>query len=109
MAEALTGLPVKVLQVTSDQGSGLLNHVKNGLGVHQSQDIFHVSYEIGKGTSEPLASKIRRAEQALLTEEKQVEKIYNKMSCYDDNECRPRGRRQGWEHYDFVRQRSFFA
>jgi len=95
--EALAGLPVKVLQVTSDQGSGLLNHVKNGLGVHQSPDIFHVSYEIGKGTSGPLASKIRRAEQALLTEEKQVEKIYNKMSCYDDNERRPRGRRPGFE------------
>lgn len=95
--EALAGLPVKVFQVTSDQGSGLLNHVKNGLGVHQSPDIFHVSYEIGKGTSGPLASKIRRAERALLTEEKQVEKIYNKMRCYDDNERRPKGRRPDFE------------
>ena len=95
--EALDGLPVQVLQVTSDQGSGLLNHVNKGLGVHHSPDIFHVSHEIGKGTSGPLAAEIKRAEQALLTEEKQVEKIRCKMHCYDDNERRPRGRRPNFE------------
>ena len=95
--EALAGLPVKVIQVTSDQGSGLLNHVKKGLGVHHSSDIFHVSYEIGKGTSGPLASEIRRTEQTLLTEEKQVEKIKSTKHCYDNQERRPRGRRPDFE------------
>lgn len=83
--EALAGLPVKVIQVTSDQGSGLLNHVKKGLGVHHSSDIFHVSHDIGKGTSGPLASEIRRAEQTLLTEEKHVEKIKSTKHRYDNH------------------------
>ncbi|MCP4146959.1 MAG: hypothetical protein GY757_04330, partial [bacterium] len=95
--EALAGLPIKVIQVTSDQGSGLLNHVKKGLGVHHSSDIFHVSYEIGKGTSGPLASEIRRAEQTLLTEEKQVERIKSTKHRYDNQERRPVGRRPGFE------------
>jgi hypothetical protein len=95
--EALVGLPVKVIQVTSDQGSGLLNHVKKGLGVHHSSDIFHVSHEIGKGTSGPLASEIRRAEQTFLAEEKQVERIKSTKHCYDNQERRPRGRRPDFE------------
>ena len=94
---ALAGLPVRVIQVTSDQGSGLLNHVKKRLGVHHSSDIFHVSYEIGKGTSGPLASEIRRAEKIFLLEEKQVKKAKAKMHCYDVQERRPRGRRPNFE------------
>jgi hypothetical protein len=95
--DALTSLPVKVIQVTSDQGSGLLNHVKKRLGVHHSSDIFHVSHDIGKGTSGPLASKIRRAEKAFQSAEKQVDKIKEEMHCYDSRERRPRGRRPGFE------------
>jgi len=32
MHGALKNLPVKVIQSTSDEGKGILNHVKNGLG-----------------------------------------------------------------------------
>ncbi|MCP3681364.1 MAG: hypothetical protein GY861_01620, partial [bacterium] len=67
------------------------------LGVHHSSDIFHVSHEIGKGTSGPLASEIRRTEQTLLTEEKQVEKIKSTKHCYDNQERRPKGRRPDFE------------
>jgi hypothetical protein len=62
--EGIKNLPVKIIQVCSDQGTGLLNHVKKGLRVHHSPDLFHVGYEIGKGTSAALASKIKKAEKA---------------------------------------------
>lgn len=94
---ALTGLPVKVIQVTSDQGSGLLNHVKKRLGVHHSSDIFHVSHDVGKGTSGPLASKIRRAEKSFESTERQLFKIKKEMHHFDSQEPRPRGRRPGFE------------
>ncbi len=60
--ESLSGLPVEVIQCASDEGSGLLNHVKKGLKVHHSPDTFHVTNEISKGTSGPLASAVRKTE-----------------------------------------------
>jgi hypothetical protein len=52
--EALTGalgnLPVKIIQGTSDEGKGLINHVTKGLNGHHSPDLFHVMHEISKGT-----------------------------------------------------------
>lgn len=55
MHGALKNFPVKVIQSTSDEGKGILNYVKNGLGAHHSPDLFHVQHEIVKGTSGPLA------------------------------------------------------
>ncbi len=60
--KSLSGLPVEVIQCASDEGSGLLNHVKKGLKVHHSPDTFHVTNEISKGTSGPLASAVRKIE-----------------------------------------------
>lgn len=62
LANALCDLPVEVIQCTSDEGSGLLNHVKKGLKVHHSPDTFHVVKEISKGTSGALAATVRKSE-----------------------------------------------
>nr|WP_319491040.1 hypothetical protein [uncultured Desulfobacter sp.] len=59
---ALGNLPVKVIQSTSDEGKGLIHHVTKGLNSHHSPDLFHVMYEISRGTGAPLSSKIRKAE-----------------------------------------------
>ncbi len=61
MDEATKGLPVKIIQSTSDEGKGIVHHVKKDLVAHHSPDVFHVENEIVKGTSTPLASKIKRA------------------------------------------------
>jgi DNA segregation ATPase FtsK/SpoIIIE-like protein len=61
LAEATKGLPVEVIQSTSDEGRGLLHHVKKDLGIHHSPDLFHVQHELVKGTSGALASKVRQA------------------------------------------------
>jgi hypothetical protein len=51
MQEALDGLPVEVIQATSDEGRGMLHHVKTDLGAHHSPDVFHVQHELIKATS----------------------------------------------------------
>jgi transcriptional regulator with XRE-family HTH domain len=65
MKEALEGLPVEIVQSVSDEGSGILHHVKKELGAHHSPDVFHVQHEIVKGTSAALAAKTECAMQAL--------------------------------------------
>lgn len=61
---ALHALPVRVVQSTSDEGKGLLGHVRAGLGAHHSPDVFHVQQELSRATSVALAAKVRQAEQA---------------------------------------------
>lgn len=62
MKESLLGLPVKILQSTSDEGKGLLSHVKDGLGAHHGPDLFHVQHDLSKATVLALASSQRQAD-----------------------------------------------
>jgi len=64
LMEALRELPVRVIQSTSDEGKGLLAHVRAGLGAHHSPDVFHVQQELSRATSVALAGQVRQAEQA---------------------------------------------
>jgi hypothetical protein len=95
--EALTGLPVEVIQVTSDEGGGLINHVKKGLKAHHSPDLFHVPHEISKGTSVALSSKIKKAEKAHEKAGKETRKQKNLRDRFDNRQPRPRGRRPNFE------------
>jgi hypothetical protein len=61
----LEGMPVKVYQVTSDEAQGIKRHVETGLGAHHGPDVFHVQYEVSRGTAAPLSAQIRHAEQEL--------------------------------------------
>ncbi len=62
---ALCGLPVRVIQSTSDEGKGLLAHVRTGLGAHHSPDLFHCQQELARATSVALAGQVRQAEQTV--------------------------------------------
>ena len=64
VVEALEGLPIKVIQSVSDEGRALVKHIKEGLGVHQAPDLFHVQNELNKATSYPLRSQLRRLKEA---------------------------------------------
>jgi hypothetical protein len=55
---------VRVVQSTSDEGKGLLSHVRTGLAAHHSPDLFHIQQELSRATSVALASQVRQAEQA---------------------------------------------
>lgn len=62
---ALSGMPVTVLQSTSDEAKGLLTHAKAGLGAHHSPDVFHIQHELWGGTSVGLASQVKQAADAV--------------------------------------------
>jgi len=74
MEDAAKALPVKIVQSTSDEGKGIVSHVKSHLGAHHAPDVFHVQYEIVKGTSAVLAGKKKKAEIALSKANEEVER-----------------------------------
>lgn len=86
---AIKELPIKIIQSTSDEGKGILHHVKNGLGAHHSPDIFHVQNEIVKGTSGPLNKKTQKARQSLEKASEEVNRCIDKKVTYDSRELRP--------------------
>jgi len=90
--ESLEGLPVKVVQGTSDEGRGLLHHIEKDLGVHHSSDLFHVQQSASKATSAPLAARVRQAEKALEKAQKDVEGVRTAQETYLNQDPRPVGR-----------------
>jgi len=97
LCTAIKGLPVKIVQVTSDQGSSLVRHALKSLKVHHSPDCFHVIYEIGKGTSVAMASKVKRAQSEYESKVKQEQQAIDRKEAYDTAQKRPRGRRPDFE------------
>jgi len=89
MQGAVKGLPIRIVQSTSDEGKGILHHVKNGLGAHHSPDVFHVQHEIVKGTSGPLSKKIRQAEKNLEKASEKVNRCIDKKVAYDSKKTTP--------------------
>ena len=94
---ALSGFPVEVIQVASDEGRSLISHALKGLKVHHSPDCFHVIYEIGKGTCGALMSKIKKAEKEYERKVKLTHDIEQKKEKFDTADKRPRGRRPHFE------------
>jgi Family of unknown function (DUF6399) len=62
---ALQGLPVTVVQVTSDLAQGLQAHARDGLGAHHSPDLMHVQADLHKATSLPFRRHLETAEEKL--------------------------------------------
>jgi hypothetical protein len=61
LQQALTGLPVEVVQVTSDQAKGLLACARDGLRAQHTPDLFHVQRELSKATSLALHRQVEAA------------------------------------------------
>ncbi len=72
--QSLNGLPVEVIEVTSDAATGLCRHVKVDLGAHSSPDLFHVQHEVAKAMSLNLARQVNDAQQALETAQAERER-----------------------------------
>jgi uncharacterized protein DUF6399 len=62
MSEAVKDKPVEIVQSTSDEGRGIISHVKKGMGAHHAPDVFHVQQEISRASSGSLCAKVRKAE-----------------------------------------------
>ena len=93
MAPALQQLNVRVIQSTSDEGTGLLAYVEHHLEAHHSPDLFHVQHELVKGVSSPMAIKERAARKAVTEAREQVERLRaHKPNPGDEPEQRSPGR-----------------
>lgn len=88
VARGLEGLNVKVIQVTSDQASGLKRHTKD-LGASSSPDLFHVQYDMGKAAYRLLKAAQTRAETALKSARANTVKAMEEQQA---QEARPRSR-----------------
>ncbi|MBF0236687.1 MAG: hypothetical protein HQM12_03195 [SAR324 cluster bacterium] len=49
--QALQEMDVQVVQVGSDEGKGLLNHITQGLSAHHSPDLFHPLQDLSRATT----------------------------------------------------------
>jgi hypothetical protein len=58
---ATAGMPVEIIQLTSDQAKGLLACAQNGLNAHHSPDLFHDQQELTQATALPLQRQIQEA------------------------------------------------
>lgn len=92
MEASLKGLPVEVIQGTSDEAKALCHHIEKDLGAHQSPDLFHVQYAASKATMAPLARQIRQAEKAVEQAEKKVQKAQASQAKYLNRTPKPVGR-----------------
>ena len=75
MAEAIQGLPVELVQSTSDEGRGLRHHVEEDLGIQHSPDVFHVQHDVVQGSSVVLAHRKRQAEQSVAEAAQRVSRL----------------------------------
>lgn len=82
MKEATSGLQVEIIQSTSDQGTGIVSHVKNDLGAHHSPDLFHVDNELVKATGAVLASRKRQAARQVEEATQHVSQCQEKQAQY---------------------------
>ena len=97
MEEATQGLPVSIVQSASDEGKGILHHVKNDLGVQHAPDVFHVQHEIVKGTSAVLASKKKKAETRVKQATEEVDRCIGEQEEYQQARHGP-GRPPRFDH-----------
>jgi len=75
---ALDGLNVEILSSTSDEGTGILAHVKKELKVEHAPDIFHVQQDLSRATAGGLKAQEREIECELDKEQKKLTRIIEK-------------------------------
>ena len=92
MEASMNGLPVEIIQGTSDEAKALCHHIKNDLGAHQSPDVFHVQHTTCKAMTAPLARQICTAEKAVDEAQKRVKKEHAAQAKYLNRARKPKGR-----------------
>ena len=92
MQEALSDLPVKVIQCVSDEGKSLLKHAAEGLGAHHSPDLFHIQHDLTKAASAQLQLRVKRAEENLKKQQGKVVAEVTRKDRVKQLDVKPRGR-----------------
>jgi hypothetical protein len=89
---ALEGLPVTVVQGTSDEAKALRRHIEKDRGAQHVSDLFHGQQEVSKGTGLHLARQVQEADAAVATAEAHLEAQRAAERAYDAQSPRPCGR-----------------
>ncbi len=95
--EATAGMPIEIVQSTSDEARGIRSHARKDLGAHHSPDVFHVEQELVKGSSFALASRKRKAEEAVDKTVSEVKRHQEEKEAYHSQKPRKRGRPPGFD------------
>ena len=93
--QAVAGLPVEVIQITSDQAKGLLACAHAGLNAHHSPDLFHVQQELTHALSLPLQRQTDAAAKELAEKQRQTQQQREEQQRYEQG-ARPAGRSPDW-------------
>jgi hypothetical protein len=95
MQQAVAGLPVRIIQLTSDQAKGLLACARDGLNAHYSPDLFHVQQELTHALSLPLQRQTDAATKDLAEKQRQTLEQQAEQQRYEQGP-RPAGRPPDW-------------
>lgn len=85
----LQGLPVEVVQVSSDEAKGIKAHVKDGLSAHHSPDLMHLQQDLHQATSLPLQTQVEWAQGYATQAEYQAFLAIYRQSAYESGPARP--------------------
>jgi len=89
---ALAGLPVTVVQGTSDEAKALRRHIEKDRGARHVSDLFHGRQEVSKGTGLHLARQVEQAGAAVAAAQAHLDAQRQAERAYDAHLPRPRGR-----------------
>ena len=92
LERALTGLPVTVVQGTSDEAKALRRHIEKDRGAQHVSDLFHGQHEVSKGTSLHLARRVREASATVAAAAAHLKAQRAAERDYDAQSPRPQGR-----------------
>jgi hypothetical protein len=92
LERALTGLPVTVIQGTSDEAKALRRHIEKDRGAQHVSDLFHGQQEVSKGTALHLARQVEQASAAVATAQAHLDAQRAAERAFEAQSPRPRGR-----------------
>lgn len=92
MRKPLSALPVKVIQVVSDEAKALIKYTREVLGAHHSPDVFHVQQDIVKGSTPSLLADIKQAKTALTLANNALQAWIEAKIAYEQCTIKPSGR-----------------
>jgi len=74
LADACAGLPITVVQGTSDEATALRRHIERDQHAHHSPDLFHLQHEVAKASGLALARARREADAEVAAAEEQLQR-----------------------------------
>lgn len=95
LRQALGGMPVEIIQVTSDQAKGLIACARDGLDAHHSPDLFHGQQDLTRATALPLHRQTEAAAAEVAAADAHADQQRQRQEAYERGP-RPPGRSPDW-------------